>query len=100
VLASGIACTNPFRPALRETILQGKENAHYLRFPSRFEYPALVDDDGQSRHIMFRIAASTPDILIAAGCDYLNDLKESCSSNTFFVDTAHQYAISDAPAGA
>jgi hypothetical protein len=101
VLAAALTatgCVNPFRPALRETILQGNQFAHYLRFPWWFEYSVPVGDELQFSHVMFRIAAGKPDTLIAAGCGYLNNHEESCSANAFLIDTAHQYTITRAQA--
>jgi len=46
---------------------------------------------------MFRVSASNPEILPAAGCGYKPE--EFCSDNAFLVDTAHQYAVSKAPDG-
>jgi hypothetical protein len=95
VLAAVTAC-NPFRPAFREKVVVGSEYAHYIRFPGSFEPPASADSNFRFDHLSFRIAAANPDQLVVAGCGYPNT-EEVCSSNSFLVDTAHQYAMSKAP---
>lgn len=96
-LLAATAC-NPFRPAIREKIVEGRQFAHDLRFSSGFGYPASREPDFYFDHLMFRVSRSSPDVLVAAGCGYLH-LKESCSSNAFLVDTAHGYAVNAARSG-
>jgi hypothetical protein len=94
-LSATIAC-DPFRPAFREKILEGQRFAHYLRFPSGFKYPRDTTNFNFD-HLGFRIASS-PGILIVAGCGY-PDQDEVFSSNAFLIDTAHEYAIIEAQPG-
>jgi hypothetical protein len=86
----------PFRPAFSETIVQGREFAHYVRFPSDFQPPKSVQGYVYLEHLGFRIAASSPDVLVAAACGYGDDSNEICSSNAFLIDTTHQYAVKTA----
>src|SRR5580698_4007951 len=76
-LLAATAC-NPFRPAIREKIVEGRQFAHYLRLSSGFGYPASRQPDFYFDHLTFRVSASSPDVLVVAGCGYIDDLSESC----------------------
>ncbi len=88
------AC-NPFRPAIREKVLTGSEYAHYFRFPKAFAPPDALHDQVSLDHLSVRTAASSPDLLVVAGCGYV-DLGEQCSANGFLVDTERGYTVTSA----
>lgn len=97
-LAASTAC-DPFRPAIREHILEGAQYAHYSRSPVRFSLPATADPNLVLGHLMFRVAGNNPSVLVVAACAYSDDSKEkeTCSTEAFQVDVARGYSVSQAP---
>jgi hypothetical protein len=102
------ASCDPLRAPYTEKITVGQQFAHYLRFPSKFRQPILPEDTPPYAgaveprfyfdHLGFRTAATSPDVLLVAGCGYFGYAiqKEVCSPNSFSIDTVRQYAISEA----
>jgi hypothetical protein len=94
---------DPFRAAYAEKIVEGQQYAHYVRFPSNFQQPALpkeappgaVEPYFYFDHFGFRISATSPDVLLVAGCGYFGYTvhKELCSPNSFSIDTSRNYEI-------
>jgi hypothetical protein len=96
---------DPLRAPYAEKIIEGQQFAHQLRFPSRFQQPILPQETPPYPaprfyfdHLGFRAAASSPDVLLVAGCGYFGYTiqKEVCSPNSFSIDTTRQYAIREA----
>jgi hypothetical protein len=94
---------DPFRAAYAEKIVEGQQYAHYVRFPSNFQQPALPKEAAPGAveprfyfdHFGFRISATSPDVLLVAGCGYFGYTvhKELCSPNSFSIDTSRNYEI-------
>jgi hypothetical protein len=103
---------DPSRPPYVEKTVEGNQFAHYLEFPSKFRRPTLPKQTplpGEMEeqhffieHLGFRTVISSPNVLLVAGCGYfgyVNQREEACSPNSFSIDTARQYAISEAGPG-
>lgn len=107
------ASCDPSRAPYAEKIIEGKQFAHYLQFPSKFRQPTLPKqtplDPGELEpnfysfdHLGFRASATSPNVLLVAGCGYFGyatQKEEVCSPNSFSVDTTRQYAIREARPG-
>jgi hypothetical protein len=92
ILAACVTLTycNPFRPLMTETITEGRQYAHYIRFPADFESPS--GPEFTFDHLGFRISADAPGTLVVAKCGYPL-VEEVCSTSAFLIDTAHQYTV-------
>ena len=88
-------------PPLKVTILQGQQFAHRVQLPSTFHRPQH-DSGPPFDHYSFRLAASSPDLLLIAACRYENPSRQAygqievCSENSFAIDTANSYAAREA----
>ena len=86
-------------PPLKVTILQGQQFAHRVQLPSTFHRPQH-DSGPPFDHYSFRLAASSPDLLLIAACRYENPSRqqevEFCSANSFVIDTTHSYTVQEA----
>ena len=93
ILAINAACG---QAQVKETIIEGKQFAHYVRLPSGFKDTGGVPFE----HYVFRLNPQFPDVLLLAGCRYetpsgQNYEIEVCSTNSFAIDAAHSYAPSE-----
>jgi len=97
---SVIGCSRSRQPIYVETIVQGRELAHYIQFPAGFykgrihnwisgKYYALEND-----HLWFRLQPNSSNGLVVAAC---NLGETQCSTNSFVVDTANGYSVREVP---
>jgi hypothetical protein len=97
---AGFGCSCSRQPIYVETIVQGREFAHYIQFPTGFykgrfhnwisgKYFSLEND-----HLWFRLQPNSQDGLLVAAC---NLGETECSMDSFLVDAANGYSIRRVP---
>jgi hypothetical protein len=84
-------------PALKEKIVEGKQYAHYLQFPSGFNIGEATLYGVFRMRYDFRTSAASPTVLLVSACGH-KGFEEICGSPYFAIDTAHGYSIRPATA--
>jgi hypothetical protein len=102
VLLITAACgQNHGNALLSVTIVEGKQFAHSVELPLGFRKSDQNTGAQRFDHYAFRLAASSPDVLLVAVSRYENPKREPyevevCSANSFAIDTAHSYVVHEA----
>ena len=102
LLAAAIGFTGcGFGIFLSPKIIEGKEFAHEIRFPAPFQRPTVGGSPLVFINYGFRIAKSSPDLLLVAACadtplsPHALDTRV-CSPNAFAIDTKNGYSVRNA----